>query len=210
MRTTHTFLITLSLALLLGSAYLYFSHGLDVKAATSSGLESSSGTSSPEEGTVDAKIAEDTAFLATLTSLTKITIDTSIFKDKSFNLLTDHTVVLEQAVPGRPNPFASINGVTVTDAPADLVITNDPSQVTNKTAVLNGTVLASAGVTSVYFEYGTTDALGKATVPVKQSLIGSFVTNVTGLTSGTQYFYRSVAKINNATVYGGIISFTTK
>jgi hypothetical protein len=207
MRTTHTFLIVLSLALLLGSGYLYFSHGLDVKAAT--GLESSNTTSETQSGTGDRQIAEDTAFLATLTSLTKITIDTSIFEDESFKRLTDNTVFLEQANPGRPNPFASI-GLTPTSTQTDLVITNDPSQITNKTAVLNGTVLASTGVSSVYFEYGPTDAMGKTTSPVQQSLIGSFVTNITGLTAKTQYFFRAVARINNTTVYGGVISFTTK
>ncbi|MES2930811.1 MAG: hypothetical protein V4665_03460 [Patescibacteria group bacterium] len=212
MRTKyHTFLIGLALVLLLGSAYAYFAAGGDARAATASSLVSSITGTAAQTNSTDERIAEDTAFLSTLTSLNEIVIDTSIFTNKSFRALTDNTVVLETATPGRPNPFASIDSAGGNAGQqAELVITNDPTQITNASANLNGTVTAQNAATSVYFEYGPTETLGKTTLPAKQSMIGSFATPVTGLASKTRYFFRAVAKINNATVNGGIISFTTQ
>lgn len=203
-----TILILSAIALLSFGAYVYFSNSLSVDAADSS-LSSSQGSPSPVNALASSdKISQDTAFLSTLTSLTKIKIDTSLFTDTSFNALNDNTVILEQSVPGRVNPFAPIEGQTPvsTDSP---VVTNPPTQITTKSAVLDGTTNNVTGVTSVYFEYGPTPVLGKATPPTKQSLIGTFGANITGLTSGTTYFYRAAAKINGVVKYGDVISFNT-
>jgi hypothetical protein len=207
-------LAALALLLILSGGYVYFSQNLDVSAAdSSSSLVSTSGnlpTAGALGNTKSAKISEDTAFLYTLTSLTRIKIDTSLFTDPSFSALTDNTVVLEPAVAGRPNPFAPIDrGVPLANAPIALVVTNQPDQITAKSALLNGTTNNTPGVTSVYFEYGPTATLGKVTPVAKQSLIGSFGANITGLVHSTTYFYRAVAKINNTLFYGDIVSFNT-
>jgi hypothetical protein len=192
--------------------YLYFSHGLSVQAATPSSTSdlSSSGSSSVSLlGMNNDAIGVDTAFLLKLTTLTKIRIDTSIFSDHAFQALNDNTVNLEPVAPGRPNPFAPIDTlVPVTASSLSPVVTSQATQVTSKTAILNGTINI-AGVSSTYFEYGPTEALGKLTPPVKQSLIGTFVTNVTGLSPKTTYFFRAVAKAGTVPIYGDIASFNT-
>lgn len=212
MNTTYNkFLIGLAIILLISGGYVYFSNDLDVYAADS-GLVSTSGNAVENAlgKPKNKKISDDTAFLYTLTSLTKIKIDTSLFNDASFSSLVDNTVILDPATTGRRNPFAPINrAVTLTEAPVSLVVTNQPDQITTKSALLNGTTNNAPGVTSVYFEYGPTATLGKATPTAKQSLIGSFAANVTGLNTNATYFYRAVAKINNTLYYGDIVSFNT-
>jgi hypothetical protein len=189
--------------------YAYLSNNLNANAADSA-ISSSNGlkTNGKTSGGSD-QISKDTAFLYTLTSLTKIKIDTSLFTDTAFNLLTDNTVVLEPGTPGRPNPFAPISGIPSTDVQKSLVVTNVPDQITKTSAVLNGTTNNTTGVTSVYFEYGPTPTLGKFTKETKQSLIGTFGSNITGLTPDTVYFFRAVAKINGVLQYGDVIPFNT-
>lgn len=106
--------------------------------------------------------------------------------------------------------------VKVTPAPpapvvsSSKVVTDPPTQITDKTAVLNGTVNTTSGVTDAYFEYGTSDKLGTTTAIVKLSLVGTFIKNITGLTSGTPYFYKACAKINKVATCGEVVSFNTK
>lgn len=207
-------IVVLALIMLLVGAYSYFLADLDVQAATPSSPISSAnmpGTPVLSPISVDDKIASDTAFLAKLTLLPKIKINTSILSDSAFVNLKDNTVVLEQGVPGRPNPFAPINTSKSDNAtPVSLVTTNEATQITDRSAAFNGEVDSSIGATAVtYFEYGPSDKLGKATNPVKQSLIGTFITNVPGLKAKTPYFYRAVAKVGNSLNYGEVISFIT-
>lgn len=212
-KTSNKILIILSVAILLLGVYVYFSNDLNVQAADSdSSLVSSQSNSpvSPLNSASSDQISQDTAFLSTLISLTKIKIDTSIFSSTAFNSLNDNTVILESGIPGRPNPFAPVstglNPIKISDSP---VVTNVPTQITNKAALLNGTTNNTEGVTSTYFEYGPTPTLGKITPVAKQSLIGTFGANITGLTPETTYFFRAVAKINGAVKYGDVISFNT-
>ena len=213
-RIYNKFLIVAAVALLIGSFYVYLSNNLNAQAAsllsTDSAISSQTGSSPAALLATNDKINVDTSFLSTLVSLTKIKIDTSIFTDKSFQALNDNTVNLETIAPGRENPFSPIQTVVQVDvAPLSPVVTNEATQVTNKTAVLNGTINNLSGITSVYFEYGITEDLGKVTPAVKQSLVGTFITNVTGLTPATSYFYRAVAKVGTGPVYGEILAFNT-
>lgn len=206
------FLIVLAIILLVGGVYVYFSNNLETQAAVGeSALSSSNDLSTSGASTgVDNSILDDTSFLYTLTSLTKIKISTAIFKNTAFNALVDNTVLLEPSITGRPNPFAPIsNGVGFTLAEESLVVTNPPDQITTKGALLNGTTNNTEGVTSVYFEYGPTPTLGKVTPQTKQSLIGTFGSNITGLTPKSAYFFRAVAKVSGKLHYGEIISFST-
>ncbi len=215
-KSYNKFLIITSLALLVGGVYSYFSNSLYVQAldtpvSANSSLVSQNGSSSSVLGiNNEDKIAEDTAFLATLTSLKKIKIDTTIFNSQEFLSLNDNTVNLEAAVPGRPNPFAPFSSeVSSSNSALSPVVTNDPTQVTDKSAILNGTINNLSGVTSVFFEYGADPELGQSTSPVKQSLVGTFVTSIKGLTPETTYFYRAVAKVGTAPIYGDVVSFNT-
>ena len=213
-RTYNKFLIVSAIILLLGGVYTYFSNSLNARAATpvspNSAVSSQNGVTPLSTLTTEDQISADTAFLATLTSLKKIKIDTSIFSSTGFKSLNDNTVNLEAVAPGRPNPFAPIDFVVSrNEAPLSPVVTNDATQITNKSAVLNGTINSLPGITSIYFEYGTEPELGKTTPPVKQSLVGTFVTSVTGLESETTYFFRAVAKVGTNVVYGDLISFNT-
>lgn len=216
-RSYNKFLIVIAIAIILSGTYVYFSNDLDAQAASTNNSTNSPLVSSNALPTLTSsrneKISQDTAFLTTLTSLNKLKIDTSIFSRQSFMSLRDNTVTLEQVIPGRPNPFAPIkseNNTSIVATEMSPVTTNEATEITNNSALLNGTMDSSvSAVTSSYFEYGTTEALGTVTPTAKQSLIGTFFTNLTGLKSKTKYYFSAVAKINGALSYGEIVSFTT-
>ncbi|MDE2031124.1 MAG: hypothetical protein KGI58_02600 [Patescibacteria group bacterium] len=209
-------IIAFAIIMLLGGVYTYFSNGLNAQAANSTpdSSLSSSAQSDPLNAGVSNnssnKITQDTSFLYALASLNSIKIDTSIFGNPLFNTLNDNTVTLDPVVPGRSNPFAPIDkNAPLTTAQISPVTTNIPTQVTNNSAIFNGRTSSMNGVSNVFFEYGTTQSLGKTTQDIKQSLVGTFSTSISGLTSSTMYFYRAVAKINGNVEYGDIVSFST-
>jgi len=214
-RKYNKFLIVSAITLIIGSVYIYFSNNLDVQAvstpvSSNSAVSSQNGSVASSVIKTEDQIVVDTAFISTLTSLTKIEIDTSIFSNPGFKALNDNTVNLEAVAPGRPNPFAPIQTIPSTNnSIASPVVTNEPTQITYESAVLNGTINSLTGITSIYFEYGTEPELGKTTKPVKQSLIGTFVTSVTDLASETTYFFRAVAKVGTTPIYGEVVSFNT-
>ena len=216
MKRYNKFLIVSTIALLLGGVYLYSSHNIEsdpiIPTAYGSSLASSAGTEPLQSSTTakDDKIGEDISFLTTLVSLKNIKIDTSLFSDKYFNKLQNNAVKIEKVTPGRNNPFAPINSNTISINTATLskVVTDPPTQITDKTTVLNGTI-NSSGVTDIYFEYGTTPSLGTVTPNVKQSLVGTFIKNVVGLSPKTNYLYKACAKIGGAVLCGDVVSFTT-
>jgi hypothetical protein len=206
-----TFLIIISLVLLVSGVYIYFSNSLNTEAAISSPLSSTADatTTASNPSNINERISADTAFLSTLNSLNKITIDNSLLSSASFLALHDNTVtIVNNGDVGRPNPFAPISGVS-TNGPVSLVLTKDASSVTDKSAILNGSNEGLKGSVSNYFEYGTTPALGKTTAPVTQSLVGTFASKITGLTPKTTYFFRAVVKLNNTPTQGDVMSFTT-
>lgn len=207
-RIYHKFLIVFTIFVLLGGLYLYFSNSIKSEAALTSSLDSSlQGTGL---GTIDEKINSDIAFIATLASLTKIKIDTTLFTNKSFQNLNDNTVNLEAGIPGRGNPFSPIKFDNLGNSPySSSVTTNEPFEVKSKTAVLSGSVSEVALVTGAYFEYGPTEQLGQKTGTATVSLIGTFISNVINLSSKTTYFYKACAKISGVTYCGEVVSFYT-
>jgi len=63
--------------------------------------------------------------------------------------------------------------------------------------------------TSVYFQWGTNPAnLSNATTPQDMTDVGSFNEVITGLETGTIYYYRTVASNEAGTEYGSILSFS--
>ena len=215
-KLTNKFLILLVIIIIFIGGYLYFSNGLKSEAATTSPDGSLSSTTAvnasittSSTSPINEKIASDIAFISKLASLNSIKIDTSLFSNKLFTKLTDNNIDIETGPVGRLNPFALIglDGAKSTVI-ASQVTTKDATQVTDKSAVLNG-IVSDPTATSVYFEYGLDQTLGSTTGLLKQSLIGGFNTIITGLTSKATYLYRAVSKINNVLVYGDIISFKT-
>lgn len=195
-------------------AYLFFSNDLNsekiVPVAFGSSLVSTTTTTDIPLSSLDGKIASDISFLTTLVSLKKINIDTTIFTNNFFNALKNNSVQIDPVVPGRANPFSPIEGENNTIMTSN-IITDLPTQITDKTVILSGTINITNGVTDTYFEYGTTEqSLNNITTTAKPSLVGNFVKNVLGLTPKTIYYYKACAKINNLPVCGEIISFTTK
>ncbi|MFA5773730.1 MAG: hypothetical protein WC908_03615 [Candidatus Paceibacterota bacterium] len=211
------FLIISTIFLLVGGVYLYLSRDLNsgaiVSVAFGSSLASSNGTeSSPITPTLGNDIASDISFLTTLVALKQIKIDISLFTNKSFNKLQNNAVKIESVVAGRVNPFAPIDANSIINSGSgQTVITDQPTQITDKTAILNGTINTINGVTDTYFAYGTSaQSITGTTGIVKQSLVGTFIKNVSGLTTKTTYFFKACAKVNNIALCGEVISFTTK
>lgn len=194
--------------------YSYFYNDLNSEAASDddSALSSSLGNSnaiSSVAASGGSKASEDTAFLMKLASLKSIKINTSILGSSSFKSLVDNDIKLEPAPFGRVNPFAPVAGFVVNNnEPTFSIITIDATLITNKSATLNGTI-EGASSNNIYFEYGTTEALGKVTPKVTPNLAGSFNSSLALLLPKTTYFFRSVANINGTLSYGEIISFNT-
>lgn len=183
-----------------------FIHNKTTEAASSLSSSLSTLASSFKETSTDVSV--DTTFLNSLTSLSSIKIDTTIFSNKLFSSLVDNSVTLQKVDLGRSNPFAPLPVNTSSNTSS--VATSPASSITSNGAVLNGSVANISSFDSTYFEYGSTATLGKATPKANLSLIGSFVSNITGLSSGTTYFYRAVGKTSTGILYGEINSFTTK
>lgn len=209
----HKYIAILVVIVLFGSIYTYFIDDLKSEAATPiSGNSDLSSTATADlliPANFDENLAKDIAFLSTLSSLKEIKIDTAIFNNQAFQALNYNVVTIEPVTPGRQNPFSPVGANAATTVNAPKVTTSLANLITDKSAFLSGRINISSGVTSIYFEYGPTRALGLATVPVKASLTGTFEKNITGLTAKTSYYFRAIARINGILVYGDIVSFTT-
>ncbi len=213
------FFLTAFSIVVLGVGYLYFANELRtgevVKVAQ--GNLSSSATAAEDTKTADqgsslnSKISSDISFLSTLASLKNIKIDINFFSNNLFKKLKSNSVSIGTATPGRQNPFAPIDESAVAKSViTEFVSTSQATQITDKTAVLNGSLATTEGVTETYFEYGETEALGSSTSVVKQqSMVGTFLKSISELKSKTVYFYKACAKINGISYCGDTVSFAT-
>ncbi len=95
---------------------------------------------------------------------------------------------------------------------APTVSTGSASSVTTSSATLNGTVNANGASTTAWFNYGTTSG-SYGNTSSTQTVTGSSNTTVSigisGLSSGTKYYYRIAASNSGGTSYGSESSFTT-
>lgn len=107
-KTHNKILVFFTLVLVAFGVYTYFSNSLSISAAETTALSSST-TGTVSINSSNDQISQDTAFLATLVSLNKIKIDTSLFKNNAFQTLVDNSVKSESVTPGRANPFAPID-----------------------------------------------------------------------------------------------------
>ncbi len=87
-----------------------------------------------------------------------------------------------------------------------VVTTLEATNVETASATLNGTVNASDLSTIVSFEYGTSTDYGQEVIAEQSPVTGNTITNVsatlTGLTGGTNYYYRVKAVNSSGTSYG--------
>jgi len=160
---------------------------------------------------LDNQIYSEISFISTLSSVKNLKVDTSLFSNTLFGRLKDNSVKIESVEPGRPNPFAPISSNKSQDVNVPKVITTTPTLITDRSVVLNGQVNLSLNdkVSDIYFEYGPSEALGKTTTSVSQSLVGTFVKSITGLYPRTAYFFKACARINQIVICGDVVPFTT-
>ncbi|GAI74549.1 unnamed protein product, partial [marine sediment metagenome] len=90
------------------------------------------------------------------------------------------------------------------------VTTNDATNITTKSATLNGNLDNRGTASTVYvsFEYGLTTAYGSETTPQAMTTTGPFSFPLTGLSPNTTYHVRAKA-VGGSTSYGLDKSFTT-
>lgn len=99
-------------------------------------------------------------------------------------------------------------------APKPTAYTDAATNVAGHSAKLNATVNPKGSPTSYYFQYWK-DLFGSTKVPVSPKSIGSGNTGVavsesiSGLMSGTTYYYMVVAINGGETINGGVETFTT-
>jgi hypothetical protein len=109
------------------------------------------------------------------------------------------------ASAGKPTPASAA-------ASAPTVTTSSPSDLSQSSATLSGTVNPNGQSTTYFFQYGTTTAYGTQTGPAN---VGSGSTpvgvhqSIFGLTPNTTYHYRLVATSSAGTTNGTDQTFTT-
>lgn len=92
---------------------------------------------------------------------------------------------------------------------ASYVTTNLPTDVTDSSATLNGTLNTLSGNPSVdvYFEWGTTISYGNTTTAQTLNATGPFSDSISGLTTDQIYHYRAVVTDGVDTWYGSDVQF---
>jgi hypothetical protein len=116
---------------------------------------------------------------------------------------------------------ASVSFTTLPALPS--VSTGSATALTATTATLNGSAVPNGGATTAWFRYATSspgtcnDTFGTRapTMAGTGSTLGAglssvpFTQGITGLTSGTTYFYCAIASNSAGTSFGGVGSFVT-
>ena len=105
----------------------------------------------------------------------------------------------------------AVSLTTLGEAPSSM--TQQTTDISTTTAILNGNINANYLSTVVTFEFGTTTSYGNSVTATQSPLTGNTNTDVnatlTGLTHGTTYHFRIKAVNELGTSYGVDLSFTT-
>jgi hypothetical protein len=118
---------------------------------------------------------------------------------------------------GQPGQFLQINGSGIpvwSGVTLATLTTTAASSITANSAVSGGNVTSDGGAPITVYGVcwstspNPTTALSTKTIGVSGGL-GSFVSNLTGLTTGTIYYVRAYATNASGTSYGNKVSFTT-
>ncbi len=121
-------------------------------------------------------------------------------------------LVVENEAGASPLPAAEVSFTTSRNPPA--VTTGEATAVTQTSATLPGTLNPEEEeVTGCAVEYGTTPSLGSSAVCPTLPAVGKTPVEVavqlTGLSPGTTYYYRVVAKSAGGEEVGSVLTFTT-
>ncbi len=133
----------------------------------------------------------------------------------SISLSSGDNVITVTAKDGANNSGTDTLQVTYgtsSTVSAPTVSTGSASSVTTSSATLNGTVNANGGTTTAWFQYGSTSGSygnTSSTQTVTGSSNTTVSTGISGLSSGTTYYYRIAASNSGGTSYGSELSFTT-
>ncbi len=94
---------------------------------------------------------------------------------------------------------------------APIMATTAASSINNTDAQLNGTYDANGSPSTIWFEYGTTPALGNTTPAqsVSATSVGSYNDTISGLSANTTYYFRAVGQNSFGTSYGSTLNFLT-
>ena len=135
---------------------------------------------------------------------------TTYWSISSISLVSGDNKITVTAKDNVGNTSTDTITVTYTAGTAPTVTTGSATNVTATSATITGTVNANGLSTTAWFEYGTVKGTyGNKTTT--QTVTGSNDTTVsitvTGLTSGTTYYYRIAAQNNSGTSYGSEMSF---
>ena len=165
----------------------------------------------PLPGAMGASTQNADEFSAILSTISRISIDTSLFQDQSYKLLRDVPVSLGVDVVGRVNPFAPVGFDAAPSGTPDVTVqTIQAGKITKASAEFAAQItVADTAPTSVVFEYGPTDTFGSATAPITTTRSGAVLMTVTGLTPATNYYVRAVALRGSVTTTGNTTSFVT-
>jgi autotransporter-associated beta strand protein len=103
-----------------------------------------------------------------------------------------------------------IYNVTINRASAAVVATSPAVVIDSTRATLNGTTNPN-GVSTVYFEYGTTSEFGSRTPDrdVSGTTTRNFAAGISGLKGATTYHFRAVLFNAAGTIFGETLTFTT-
>lgn len=164
-----------------------------------------------------------TTYLGNITSLESIGNGTvKVSASKSLSNLSPSTVYYYRI--NAQNQFGTVNGVILNfktlgppGAVAPVVTTRSATNLSSSTAIFRGTVNPNGAETTYWFEYSTDSLLGSALLrSTERKSVGtgsnttSVETNVLGLSSKTNYYFRLVAQNNFGTFRGERMTFKTR
>ncbi len=113
---------------------------------------------------------------------------------------------------GSSQKYAYAPGTVTIGLPKPIVVTNTASNLTTRSARLNGTVNPNGASATYHFEYGKTTSYGSVTPDVNAgsgTSVLSVMENIDYLEAGVTYHYRIVATNTGGASYGADQSFTT-